>query len=134
MRLLFVTPRLPALPCHEDARLAAHLVERLAPRHTLAVVAATAGGATPAQRAWLAERAVSVHTAPVGRWRRAWSGRPGDGVAALDMLARRTAARFMPDVVHLESALLAPLARIGAAPSVLACHESATLRARDVRR
>ena len=135
MRLLFVTPRLPALPCHEAARLAAaQLVDRLACRHTIAVVTATAGGDTPAQRAWLAARTACVHTVPLGRWRRAWSNRPGDGLAALDALARRTAARFVPDVVHLESALLAPLARIAAVPSVLACHDSATLRARDVRR
>jgi polysaccharide biosynthesis protein PslH len=135
MRLLFVTPRLPALPCHEVARLAAaQLVDQLARRHTVAVVAATAGGDTPAQRAWLAERAALVETVPLGRWRRAWSGRPGDGLAALGALTRNTAARFAPDVVHLEGALFAPLARATAAPSVLACHDCATLRARDVRR
>jgi glycosyltransferase involved in cell wall biosynthesis len=135
MRLLFVTPRLPALPCHEAARLPpAQLVDRLARRHTVAVVAATTGGDTPAQRAWLEERAALVETVPLGRWRRAWSGHPGDGLAALGALARHTAARFAPDVVHLEGALLAPLARSTAAPSVLACHDSATLRARDIRR
>jgi polysaccharide biosynthesis protein PslH len=135
MRLLFVTPRLPALPCHEAARLAAaQLIDRLARRHTVAVVAAAGGGDTPAQRAWLAERAAFVETVPLGRWRHPWTGRPGNGLAALGALTRRTAARFAPDVVHLEGALLAPLARAAAAPSVLACHDAATLRARDVRR
>jgi glycosyltransferase involved in cell wall biosynthesis len=135
MRLLFVTPRLPALPCHEAARLAAaQLIDRLAGRHTIAVVAATGGGDTPAQHAWLAERAAFVETAPLGRWRHAWTGRPGDGLAALGALARRAAARFVPDVIHLEGALLAPLARATDAPSVLACHDCATLRARDMRR
>src|SRR6267142_1248771 len=80
MRVLFVTPRLPYLPCHDAARLAAsHLVDHLAGRHAVAVVAATGSGDTPAQRGWLASRAALVETVP-------------------------------------------------------ACHESATLRARDVRR
>src|SRR5439155_629772 len=75
-----------------------------------------------------------VETVPGGRWRRALSGRPADALGALDRLVRWVATRFAPDVIHLEDALLAPLARGTAAPTVLACHESATLRARDVRR
>ena len=135
MRLLFVTPRLPALPCHDAARLpAAHLVDRLARRHTVAVVTATGGGDTPAQHAWLAERAAVIETMPIGRWRHPWSGRPADDLAALNAIVRRLAARFMPDVIHLEGTLLAPLARGAGAPTVLACHEAAALRARDVRR
>jgi hypothetical protein len=60
MRLLFVTPRLPFLPCHDAARLAvSRLLDHLVDRHTVAVVAATAAGDTPAQRAWLSERACS---------------------------------------------------------------------------
>jgi glycosyltransferase involved in cell wall biosynthesis len=135
MRVLFVTPRLPYLPCHEAARLAAsHLVDHLASHHALAIVAATGGGDTPARRGWLASRAAVVETVPGGRWRRALSGRPTDALGALDRLVRWVAAGFAPDVIHLEGALLAPLARAAAAPTVLACHESATLRARDVRR
>ena len=135
MRVLFVTPRLPYLPCHEAARLAAsHLVEHLATHHTVAIVAATGGGDTPARRAWLASRAAVVETVPGGRWRRALSGRPADALGGLDRLFRWVAGGFAPDVIHLEGALLAPLARAAAAPTVLACHESATLRARDVRR
>jgi len=135
MRLLFVTSRLPSLPCQDAARLAAsQLVDRLVDRHAVAVVAATGGGDTPAQRAWLAERAARVETVPLGRWRHAWAGRPGDALAALDTLARHVAERFAPDVIHLEGGLLAPLARGAGAATVLACHEAATLGARDVRR
>src|SRR5881409_1090105 len=135
MRLLFVTSRLPSLPCHDAARLAAsQLVDRLVDRHAVAVVAASGGGDTPAQRAWLAERAARVETVPLGRWRQAWAGRPGDALAALDTLARHVAERFAPDVIHLEGGLLAPLARGAGAATVLACHEAATLGARDVRR
>src|SRR5882762_4230945 len=135
MRVLFVTPRLPYLPCHEAARLAAsHLVDHLANHHTVAIVAATGGGDTPARRAWLASRAAVVETVPGGRWRRALSGRPADALGALDRLVRWVTARFAPGVIHLEGGLLAPLAPAAAAPTVLACHESATLRARDVRR
>src|SRR6267378_395044 len=135
MRVLFVTPRLPYLPCHEAARLAAsHLVDHLANHHTVAIIAATGGGDTPARRAWLASRPAVVETVPGGRWRRALSGRPADALGALDRLVRWVAAGFAPDVIHLEGGLLAPLAPAAAAPTVLACHESATLRARDVRR
>ena len=135
MRVLFVTTRLPHLPCHDAARLAAsHLVDHLAGRHVLAVVAATGGGDTPAQRGWLTSRAARVETVSGAPWRRAWSGRPADGLDALAATARRVAADFAPDVIHLEGAVLAPLARAAGAPTVLACHESATLRARDVRR
>ncbi|HEV8584322.1 MAG TPA: glycosyltransferase family 4 protein [Methylomirabilota bacterium] len=134
MRILFVAPRLPYLPCHDAARLAAsHLVAALAERHTVAVVAATGGSDTPAQRGWLAARTACAETVPAGRWR-TLAGRPGPGLAALDLLTRRVAASFLPDVIHLEGTLLAPLARAADAPTVLACHESATLRARDARR
>jgi glycosyltransferase involved in cell wall biosynthesis len=135
MRLLFVTPRLPFLPCHDAARLAvSRLLDHLVDRHTVAVVAATRAGDTPAQRAWLAERAARVETVPLGTWRQAWTGRPGNGLLALDALARHVADRFAPDVIHLEDGVLAPLARGAAAPTLLACHEAATLHARDVRR
>jgi len=135
MRLLFVTPRLPFLPCHDAARLAvSRLLDHLVDRHTVAVVTATGAGDTPAQRAWLDERAARVERVPLGAWRQAWTGRPGDGLRALDALARHVADRFAPDVIHLESGVLAPLARTAAAPTLLACHEAATLRARDVRR
>src|SRR5438874_2543644 len=115
MRVLFVTPRLPYLPCHEAARLAAsHLVDHLVSHHTVAIVAATGGGDTPARRGWLASRAAVVETVPGGRWRRALSGRPADALGALDRLVRWVATGFAPDVIHLEGALLAPLARAAA--------------------
>src|SRR2546429_433658 len=121
--------------CHEAARLgASHLAAPLVSHHAVAIVAGTGGGDPPARRGWLASRAAVVETVPGGRWRRALSGRPADALGALDRLVRWVATGFAPDVIHLEGALLAPLARAAAAPTVLACHESATLRARDVRR
>jgi glycosyltransferase involved in cell wall biosynthesis len=135
MRLLFVAPRLPCLPCYDPARLvAAHLVDRLARSHAVAVVTASSGADTPAQHAWLAERATLVDTVPSTPARRPWSTRPTDDAAALEARVRDVARRFQPDVIHLEGATVAPLARSGIAPSLLACHEFAALRARDVRR
>src|SRR2546430_13859750 len=99
MRVRFVTPRLPYLPCHEAARLAAsHLVEHLATHHTVAIVAATGGGDTPARRAWLASRAAVVETVPGGRWRRALSGRPADALGGPGRPVPRGARRLAPGV------------------------------------
>ena len=135
MRILVVSPVLPHLPSHDAARLApSHLIEQLSERHAVGVIAATGSADTPAARAWLGARAAWLETLPARRWRHPISGRPADGLAALAAAVRRAGVEFRPDVVHLEGTLLAPLARVAGAPSVLACHESAALRARDAAR
>src|SRR5437868_3747807 len=118
MRVLFVTPRLPYLPCHEAARLAAsHLVDRLVSHHTVAIVAAPGGGDTPARRGRRASRAAlaghvaleRVEVIPAGiedakhAYRR--SGEPwrlvftGDLSAPRDVeAARRLAGAILPRV------------------------------------
>ena len=135
MRVLVVTPVLPHLPSRDAVRLApSHLVDHLTARHTVGVVAATTGLDTPGRRAWLAARSTWLETVPAARWRHPISGRPADGLQTLAAAVRRACAEFAPDVVHLEGAVLAPLARVATAPSVLACHESAALRAREAAR
>src|SRR2546423_15713133 len=107
MRVLFVTPRLPYLPCHEAARLAAsHLVDHLVSHHTVAIVAATGGGDIPARRGWLASRAAVRETLPGGRWRRALSGPPAAAPRAPDRLARSAATRVAPDRIQPPRAAL----------------------------
>lgn len=129
MRILVVSPVLPHLPSHDAARLgSSHLVDQLSERHAVGVVAATAGADTPAGRRWLSARTAHVLTVPARRWRHPLSGRPADGLAALAAAVRRAAGDLRPDVVHLEGSVLAPLARVVAAPSVLACHGSAAPR------
>ncbi|HEX3175947.1 MAG TPA: glycosyltransferase family 4 protein [Methylomirabilota bacterium] len=135
MRILLVSPVLPHLPSHDAARLApAQLIEHLGSRHTLGVVAATTGGDTPTARAWLATRAAWLETLPAQRWRHAVSGRPAAGLRTMAAAARRAMGAFRPDVVHVESPLLAPIARAAGVPTVLACHESPALRARAAAR
>jgi glycosyltransferase involved in cell wall biosynthesis len=122
MRILVVSPVLPHLPSRDAARLApAHLVAQLSERHAVGVVAATAAGDTPAARAWLAARVTWLATPLAGRWRQPISGRPGEGLVALATAVRRARVELEPDVVHLDGARLAPLAREAGAPSVLAC-------------
>jgi len=135
MRILVVSPVLPHLPSRDAARVAtSHLAAQLSDRHTVGVVAATGAADTPIARAWLARRVAWLDTLPVRRWRHPISGRPADGLSALAGAVGRARALFRPDVVHLEGPLLAPLARVAGAPSVLACHESSALRAHDTAR
>src|SRR5256885_14364065 len=97
MRVLLVTPRLPYLPCHEAARLAAsHLVDHLVSHHTVAIVAATGGGDTPARRGWLASPAAAVETVP--RWPRrpTLSRRPAHALGAPGRPVPPAAPRFPP--------------------------------------
>src|SRR2546428_8006197 len=134
MGVLFVTTRLPNLPCSGAARLAASpRVDHLAGRHVLAVVAATGGGDTPAQRGWLTSRAARVETVSGAPWRRAWSGRPADGLDALAATAPRGAADFAPDGIHPQGAVLPPLAPAAGAPPRLAGPDAATPRAGPAR-
>jgi polysaccharide biosynthesis protein PslH len=135
MRLLVVASRLPCLPCHEPARLsAAQLIDRFARSHAVAVVTARTGCDTPAQLAWLTERSALVESVPLSPSRHVRSGRRTERLIDLETVARRVARRFQPDVIHLEGAAVAPLARMAGAPTVVACHQFAARRARDVRR
>jgi glycosyl transferase family 4 len=135
MRILVVSPVLPHLPSHDAARLGpSQLIDQLSERHAVGVVAATAGPDTPAARAWLAARVAWLETPPARRWRSPASGRPARGLLTLADAVQRARREFRPDVVHLEGSVLAPLARVAGAPTVLACHESAALRAREAAR
>jgi glycosyltransferase involved in cell wall biosynthesis len=135
MRILMVSPLLPYLPCHDGFRLLpSHLLEDLARRHAVGVVAPLTAGQTPAQRAWTAARAAWLELVPAGRWRRTLTGAPAEGMATLRATVAAAVERFRPDVVHLEGALMAPLAGAGGVPAVLSCHESPALRARDALR
>jgi glycosyltransferase involved in cell wall biosynthesis len=135
MRILFVSPALPHRPSHDAARLVvAQLIDHLSARHTIGVVAASGPADTAAARAWLAARAAPVELVAARRWRRPLSGRPDHGLRTLAAAVRRASLAFEPDVVHLQSAVLAPLARVATAPCVLACHESLPAPARDAAR
>jgi len=129
MRILIVSPALPHRPSHDAARLVvSQLIDHLSARHTIGVVAASGPADTAAARAWLAARAAPVELVAVDRWRRPLSGRPDHGLRTLAAAVRRASLAFEPDVVHLQSAVLAPLARVATAPCVLACHESPPAR------
>jgi glycosyltransferase involved in cell wall biosynthesis len=135
MRIMIVTSTLPYLPCHEAARLLpARLLLHLGGEHEVALVAAAGVRDTPAQRRWAASLAARTEIVPAGRWRHPLTGLPAEGLEALRDGLRRALDAFGPDVVHLEGALLAPLAGAGGVPTVLACHGSAALAARESRR
>src|SRR5688500_4847137 len=117
MRLLIVSPAPPHRPSPAAARLVvAQLTAPLSARHTLRGVAARGPADTAAARAWLAARAAPVELVEARRWRRPLSGRPDHGLRTLAAAVRRASLAFEPDVVHLESAVLAPLARVATAP------------------
>ncbi len=135
MRILMVSQMTPYLPCHDGFRLVpAHLLQRLAERHTIALVAVGAAAETPDQRRWAARFCQSVETVAPGPWRQRLRAQPGAGVEAVRAAVARTIARFGPDVMHVEGSMLAPLCREGGVPTVLAVHDSRTLRAREFRR
>ena len=113
---------------------ASQLIEQLSGRHTFAVVAATGPADTAMSRAWLGARAAPVEIVPAGRWRHPLSGRPGAGLRALAGALRHATAAFQPDIIHLESALLAPLARLARAPCVLGLHDAPAALAGDAAR
>ena len=125
MRILLVTPALPHRPSASDATrvFASQLIDHLSARHAFGVVAAT-GPADTAACAWLAGHAAPVELVPTRHWHRARSSRPAAGLRALAAALGRAVAAFQPDVVHLETAVFAPLARVARAPCVLACHDA----------
>lgn len=134
MRVLMVTQTTPYLPTHDRARLVcAYLLGHLAEQHRIALITPEMAGDTPGQRAWAASMAVTTTWVPVKRWRHAF-GAPADGLGAVRAAARAAIDEWRPDVVHLEGALLAPLAGALPAPVVIGLRESAVRRARDGRR
>jgi glycosyltransferase involved in cell wall biosynthesis len=135
MRVLLVSQTPPHLPTHERARLApAYLLAHLAERHTIALLTPEPRGETPAQQAWASTLAACTLRVPVKRWRQPLTGAPADGIAAFRAAALRAIEEWGPDVVHLDGALLAPLAGSLPAPVVVACRDSGVRRARDARR
>ena len=123
MRILLVCPAVPQPPSHGASRLVASpLLDHLGERHAFAVVAAAAPGDSAAAHTWLASAAAPVEIVPAHRMRHPLSGRPAEGLRVLAAAVRRASAVFRPDVVHLEGALLAPLAQVTGVPCVLVCH------------
>jgi glycosyltransferase involved in cell wall biosynthesis len=127
------TPRAPYLPTHDRSRLVPACLLSQLERHTVAVVTGDDRAETAAQRAWLSTVAARVTRVPAGRWRHPRTGGAG-GLGAFRLAARRAVAEFCPDLVHLEGAWLAPLAREVDAPVVIGIRESGVRRARDARR
>ena len=135
MRVLMLTQTTPHLPTHDRARLvSAYLLAHLAERHQITLITPALRGDTPAQSAWASSLVTSAVRVPVKRWRQPLTGGPGDGVAAFRAAALQAIAASRPDVVHLEGALLAPLAGALPVPVVIGCRESGVRRARDARR
>jgi glycosyltransferase involved in cell wall biosynthesis len=135
MRVLMLAPATPYLPTHDRARLvSAYLLAHVAERHRVALVVPEARGETPAQQAWASALAASVVRVPVKRWRQPLTGAAADGVAAFRAAALAAIADFAPEVVHVEGALLAPLAAELPLPVVVNWRESGVRRARDTRR
>ena len=135
MRVLMLTQTAPYLPTHDRARLVpAYLLAHLAAHHQIALVAPEMPGDTPAQRGWAASVAAATTYVPVRRWRQSLTGTPADGLAAMRAGALGAIDAWTPDVVHLEGALLAPLAGMLPVPTVIGCRESGVRRARDARR
>jgi glycosyltransferase involved in cell wall biosynthesis len=135
MRILLVCPAVPQPPSHGASRLvASQLIDHLRDRHAFALVAAAGPGDSATAHSWLAVAAAPVAIVPAHRMRHPLSGRPAEGLRALATALRRATAAFRPDVVHLESALLAPLARVAGVPCVLGCPESPAAAARGAGR
>src|SRR5881409_1338289 len=124
MRVLMLTQTTPYLPTHDRARLVpAYLLAHLAEQHQIALIAPEMPGDTPAQRAWPASVAAATTHVPVKRWRQTLTGAPADGLAAMRTAALASINAWAPDVVHLEGALLAPLATTLPVPAVIGCRE-----------
>jgi hypothetical protein len=157
MRILIVSTVLPYLPCLQGPRARlGHVLDTLARRHTIVVVAITTRGETPAQQAWAEARGMAVRLVPAVAGAGASRGglprgladapvrREGAPETRADAPARRADApgglallretmesaieRTRPDVVQLEGETTAGLAGVGGVPTLLAVHGSGTLR------
>lgn len=135
MRIVMVSQMTPYLPCHDGFRLVpAHILQRLGEHHRVALIAVGSPAETPDQRRWATRHCASVETVDPGPWRARFAPTPAAGLAAVRAAVLAAVDRFGPDVIHLEGSMLAPLARVGGVPTVLAVHDSRTLRAREFRR
>src|SRR3989442_4976523 len=135
MRILIVSPVTPYLPSHDGARaVVAHLVRNLGSVHTVGLVAATTPADTPEQRQWASGLCAWTRVVSAGRWRSSLSLQPGEGVAGVRAAVLEAVRDFAPDVLHLEGSVLAPLARLGGLPTVLAVRDADTLPSPGERR
>jgi len=135
MRILIVSPVTPYLPSHDGARaVVAHLVRNLGSVHTVGLVAATTPADTPEQRQWASGLCAWTRVVSAGRWRSSLSLQPGEGVARVRAAVLEAVRDFAPDVLHLEGSVLAPLARLGGLPTVLAVRDADTLPSPGERR
>jgi glycosyltransferase involved in cell wall biosynthesis len=133
VRILILAQRAPYLPTHDRGRLAAASLLSQLGRHTVAVVTVSESGDTAVQRAWPSSVAERVVRVPAGRGRHVVNG-GADGLASLRAAAQQTAAEFLPDVIHVDGAGLAPLAGALPAPAIVNVRDSAVRRARDAQR
>lgn len=123
MRILFVSERAPYLPCPDTARAdAAQLLCAFAASHDVGVLATADPIDTDLQRRWPGRRAAFAEVLPAARWRRPLSGDPDVGLTGLQAAFERRVRGFMPDVVYLHGAMIAPLAAATPAACVLTPH------------
>lgn len=135
MRVLMVSQMTPFLPTHDGFRLLpAHLLAELGARCTLGLVAATSPAETPDQHRWARRYCAEVTLVPGERAAHPLTGGPRLRLPMLREATRRAIERFRPDLLHLEGAVLAPLARMAGIPTVLSVQDSLALRAQEMRR
>lgn len=134
MRVLMVSQMTPFLPTHDGFRLLpAHLLAQLAARCTLGLVAATSPAETPEQHRWARRYCADVSSVPGERSAHPLTGGPRLRLPLIREAVALAIERFCPDVLRLEGAVLAPLARMGGIPTVLSVQDSLALRAQEMR-
>jgi len=130
MRILIVSRSLPYLPCRHGPRARlARVLEALAARHDVALVAPVSPAETPAQRAWAQGRVAWASLVATTA-----ASAADDPLAALAEAAARAAGEVAPDVLLLDGDAVAPLARLRGIPTALALDASPALRAPETRR
>lgn len=116
-----MSERAPYLPCPDTARAdAAQLLCAFAASDEVGVLATADPIDTDLQRRWPGRRAAFAEVLPAARWRRPLSGDPDVGLTGLQAAFERRVRGFMPDVVYLHGAMIAPLAAATPTRCVLA--------------